>query len=216
MRTLLTLAALLATTAAPAADLDFDLLDRRIASLEARVASLEGHATHAGNFRDVTKVSADSYAAAYARAVRENLPLVCWVGGGDAVCPACVKTLAGEVVSHVTPTLPGVTGRALVVGVPDGRGGIDQAAVITSWVTGSPEWGHTASIRRAIARWRATRTGVRSGWSVDAAAPAAAYQPPSAWAPAPIMMAAPAPMMAAPRFAPVRRMTRGGNCASCG
>jgi hypothetical protein len=224
MRYILTLAALAATTAAPAADLDFGLLDRRVAALEERIAALEAgapksaaHAHHAP--APAADTYAAAYAAAYARAVAEGKPLVCWVGGGDAVCPACVKTLAGEVVSHVAPTLPGVAGQALVVGMPDGRGQLDQAAVVTQWITGDATWGHVPSLRRAIARWRATRTGVSSGWSLDmaATAPVVVAATPVV-VPAQAMFAAPAPMMRmmAPRAAPMRRAFRGGGCSSCG
>lgn len=128
-----------------------------------------------------------TYADARAKALAEGKPLVVWVGGGDALCPACVGRL-DECVHHVAATFPGVTGQALVVAVPEG-GDLLRVADITRWTTGDASWGHVASIRRAISNWRSHRRVIRSGWSTDIV-----VSPPQA-----------APLLSSFYYAPARR-----------
>ena len=115
--------------------------------------------------QDMLETEKLSYPQARAKALALGKPLVCWVGVGDVVCPACVKTLSGEVVSHLTPTFAGVVGNAIVVGVPDGQGDLEHVATITRWTTGDATWGHVPSVRRAVAAWRDRRVKTRGGWS---------------------------------------------------
>ena len=119
-----------------------------------------------GAFDDAPQAAPLTYAECRQRALAEGKPLVCWVGTGDVVCPACVKQLAAEAVHHVTPTFPGVTGNAIVVAVPEG-GELLRVADVTRWTTGDPSWGHVPSVRRAIQNWRTHRRVIRSGWSTD-------------------------------------------------
>jgi hypothetical protein len=147
------------------------------------------------------------YPEARAKALAEGKPLVVWAGTGDVVCPACMAQLA-ECVHHLTPTFPGVAGNTIVVAVPDGQGGLDRVADITQWTTGSPDFGHVPSVRRALRNWRERRAVVRGGWSVDApqAAPAAMFP----------IMTAPLRAVAAPvvRAAPLMRF--GGRLRGAG
>lgn len=108
-----------------------------------------------------------TYDEAYAQAIASGKPLVCWVGNGDVVCPACVKTMQDEAIHCLVPSLPGIPAKAIVVGMPDGRGGLTRTATITEWITGSEVWGHVPSVRRAIRNWSATRHVILSGWSLD-------------------------------------------------
>ncbi len=107
-----------------------------------------------------------SYADALAKALKENKPLVVWVGGGDALCPACIQTLKDEAIHCVTQTLPDTPTKALVVAFPE-NGQMWRVATITQWTTGDATWGHVPSIRRAMANWRSHRRVVQSGWSTD-------------------------------------------------
>lgn len=187
------LLAMLAFVAAAQAQPPQDMLVGRVDALEARVAALEQPGDHGPHSApDPARLT---YDAAYRKAVAEGKPLVCWVGGGDALCPACVRTLENEVVSYIAPTFPGCAVPTLVVAMPEG-GQLTRVADITQWVTGDAVHGHVPSIRRAIAGWRSHRAIIRGGWSV---AP-----------PAPVQLPAFRPML----FAPVRMMR--GACASCG
>lgn len=170
MKFLAVLSALLALNSFARAQLPQSTLPERVTSLEARVAALEKH------LPQTTLPTADccddhhavTYADAYAQSMREGKPLVAWVGGGDAVCAACVNTLKDEAVHLVTKTLPGVVPdgeRALVVMVPE-NGTMLVPARITQWITGDATWGHTPSIRRALDSWRTRRAVTRGGWSM--------------------------------------------------
>lgn len=225
MQKLLALAAL--TTFVPAASgqvLDFGSFDKRLTALETRVTALEGNQLppprpgHAPGTEpvNVAHVEKLTYAEAHAKALAENLPLVCWVGGGDAVCPACVHTLADEVVSFVGDSVPGnqpgtvQTGPGLFVAMPEG-GNMVWTAAITEWRTGDATFGHTPSIRRAIRHWREQRGRTQGGWSMGTMATAST----TTTAKSQVQMRA-APMRApAARMAPVRMM-RGAACSSCG
>lgn len=63
-----------------------------------------------------------AYEDGWKRAVRGNRPLVVWVG--TAPCKECIPG-AEHVVMHA---FPGVNGRGIVVGVPDGQGSLDRVA----------------------------------------------------------------------------------------
>lgn len=100
----------------------------------------------------------DPYAAAYARALRENKPLVVWVGGN--FCDRCVGDSKDDFVHHFVPDgWKGQQGPATVIYVPHDAG-LWRAGTVTRWTVGSHDWGHVPSVRRVLAEWREQ---VRSG-----------------------------------------------------
>ena len=99
-----------------------------------------------------TATVTSAYSAAHARALRENKPLIVWVGGN--FCERCVKDSANEFVHHIAEDgWDGNRGPATVVAVPH-EGKLHYAGVVTRWTTGSQDWGHVPSARRVISEWR--------------------------------------------------------------
>lgn len=144
-----------------------------------------------------------TYEEAKALAEQKGLPLLVWVG--DGYCPNCVYSLRTEAVHYESDTYPGVPpSGGVVVGVHE-NGRLLQVATITGWTTGDPVWGHVASVRRALNRWR-TQRQTTEGWSMpeQVAAPApASYRsvepfvpranPPAAMVPGPAGFGGPGP-----------------------
>ncbi len=147
------------------------------------------------------KAAADTpptYQDARDRAIRENKPLVVFVG--DALCPGCASTLAEEdgMVCVATKTFEDVpTTGGIVLGVPDGSGDLNRVATITQWTTGDKTYGHVPSTRRALLAWRTDRRTQRSGWS-----PVAAQTP--------LMLPAFIPAQLAPQMTMMRPALSGG------
>jgi hypothetical protein len=112
-----------------------------------------------------------TYEVAYARAAKRKQPLVVWVGGD--FCPRCVAESERDFVHYFAPDGrpfgPGLANPSILVYVPDG-GEFRLAGQIDWWITGDKEFGHLASIRNAIRRWRDRRLATRE-------AGAAVYQP---------------------------------------
>lgn len=106
-----------------------------------------------------------TYEEARSQAIAEGKPLVVW--SGSAVCPACVQTLSGDVVSYVGP-VRGLPANAIIVAMPDGRGDVLQVNTITEWITGDATFGHVPSVRRAVRRYRETGHTSAGGWSLEA------------------------------------------------
>jgi hypothetical protein len=130
--------------------------ERRIAELEKRLAPgpfirnlpPDRHALHAEPSGKRT------YTEAYDLAMKLNLPLVAW--HGDAICESCLHDTDGEWVNYVG-AIAGSPPNSITVGVPDGQGGMDRVATITTWITGDAVHGHVPSVRGALTRWRANR-----------------------------------------------------------
>jgi hypothetical protein len=189
-------------TATQAVALDFGSLDARLTAAEQSIRDLQARVD--GLFFSGGQGGA-AYAEARRRALAENKPLVVWVGGGDALCPACMHTLGGEAVHHVAESFPDTPASALVVAVPEG-GDLFRVATITRWVTGDPTWGHVPSVRRALRNWRERRVTTEGGWSLDA--PTAPPAPARG-----VSMASWGGMGGGMRTGPLRRTARGG-CSS--
>lgn len=71
-----------------------------------------------------------SFAAGYARAIKENKPLLIWVA---QVCPPCEKKMPGYIHVHVKEyqgVSDLVTEPSVVVGQPNGQGGLNRVATI--------------------------------------------------------------------------------------
>lgn len=64
--------------------------------------------------------------AAKARAIRENKPLLIWVA---EVCPPCEAKMPGYVHARVKEYF-GITEPCVIVGKPDGQGGLDRVVTI--------------------------------------------------------------------------------------
>ena len=126
-----------------------------------------------------TTPAAGSYTAARDRAVRENKPLIVWVGGN--FCDRCVKDSANEFVHHFAPDgWEGHRGPATAVFAPHDNE-LWTVGVVTRWTVGSHDWGHVPSARRLVGVWqdRATRgdrsqlrlmdlgDGGKWGWTSD-------------------------------------------------
>jgi hypothetical protein len=133
-----------------------------------------------------------TYNQAYHKALLEGKPLVVWVGGD--FCPRCVNDTKEEFIHFFTDTYAGAVAPAIVVGVPDGRGGLDRVATVTQWIVGDPEFGHMPSVRKAIQAWKAKV----SGDARPARATVALGDAPR-WSP-----------VAPPAFRPMMRMGGGG------
>ncbi len=95
-----------------------------------------------------------TYSEAYRQAVKEDKPLVVWVGG--EFCPDCVRDSAADFVHVFVADFPGATAPAIVVALPE-DGELVRIGDISWWITGDKTYGHVPSVRRAIANWRATR-----------------------------------------------------------
>jgi hypothetical protein len=148
-----------------------------------------------------TAPKAATYADARARAIAEGKPLVVWVGGGDALCVPCLRTLSDEAVHWIADSWPNTPPQALIVAMPE-AGDLLRVATITQWTTGDRVFGHVPSIRRAIDAWRTRRAETRGGWSMGLMS---TYTSVPVMAPQPIRMMQPAPVM----MQPMRRPARG-------
>ncbi len=94
----------------------------------------------------------DSYARAYAQALRQQKPLVVWVGGnyGDR----CATDSKDEFVhAFVADGWNGNRGPATVIYVPH-EGDLYRAGTVRRWTAGPHDGGHVPSVRRIVAEWR--------------------------------------------------------------
>lgn len=96
-----------------------------------------------------------TYSEARLLALRENKPLVVWVGGN--FCEQCVKD-AGQEFIHVfvADGWEGNAGPMTVVGLPE-DGEMWKIGMANWWEVGSKTHGHIPTVRRIIANWRANR-----------------------------------------------------------
>lgn len=101
----------------------------------------------------VAPVAPLTYAEAYEKSFKNGKPLIVWVGGN--FCPQCVRDTETAFNHTFVSTYPGVTEKqAIVVGVMDTNNKLIQAGVVTWWIEGDKEFGHVASIREEIRKWR--------------------------------------------------------------
>jgi hypothetical protein len=176
------------------------LLNARLDRIDARLDALEGRAKPPG--KPPADPDALTYAEAYALALKKKKPLVVWVGPGN-VCKECVRASAKDFVHYFTdePSAfgPNIVAPSILVYVPE-AGGLPNAGVIDWWIEGSPDFGHLASIRNTIRRWREKRQVARE---------AGVYQPATARATTFVPAAVPPPVFTpVPAFAPRTRTAR--------
>jgi hypothetical protein len=150
------------------------LLNARLDRIDARLDALEGRAKPTPK-PIPSDPDALSYAEAYALALKRGKPLVVWVGGN--FCKQCVRDSAKDFVHYFTdePSAfgPDLPVPSILVYVPE-AGGLPNAGVIDWWIEGDAEFGHLASIRNAIRRWRERRLAAREA-GLTAYRPAAVF-----------------------------------------
>lgn len=146
--------------------------------------------TTAAVAKTTTKVL--TYAEAYAKAKgdgKKTKPLIIWVGGN--FCERCVQESENDFVHYFADSWPGMKAPSILVGVWD-EGQMRVAGRIDWWIENDREFGHLASIRDSIRKWRDERNEGKMARVAVRAAPTATYS--GGFSPV-MMQAQPQPVM---------------------